>query len=521
MKSIRRTELANLIIFLAVILGAFIRFAPTSIAGFAINDGGMFAVMVDDLKASGYSLPVFTSYNALNIPYAYPPLGFYFGRISADLTGLASVEILRWLPALFASLSIPAFALLASRLTKTRFHAATATLIFALMPRAMSWFVMGGGLTRSPGQFFMLLTLASVVRLYQENRRRDIFWAGLFGALAVLSHPEAAVHTAVSSLFLWLMLARSRKTFWNSVQVAALVILLTAPWWATVISRHGLAPLLSAAQTGQKLLAIFHLVFFSFTEEIYATPIASLGLIGLGLFIARRDYLLSLWLIIPFFVEGRSAAGPAAIPLAMLAASGFVDVVLPALRNASSAAKTEVSVEQVTPVERGALIYFFMYLLFSAYLFSWQISNATLYAPDREAMQWVRQNTPADARFLVLTGSRSVSCDSVPEWFPALAQRKSIFTVQGTEWTLGKDFGDFVQEAAKVQACASDGLECVNSSTQTQHYDYVYISKNLRVENCEPLTAPQTFPFLLEALRSHPGLQMVHETEGAVIFRGQ
>ena len=160
MKLIRRADLASLIIFLAILLGAFVRFSPASLAGFAINDGGMFAVMVDDLRESGYALPVYTSYNSLDIPYAYPPLGFYFGRIVSDLTGLPAAEVLRWLPAFFASLSVPAFALLASRLLKTRYHVAIATLIFALMPRAMSWFIMGGGLTRSPGQFFMLLTLA-------------------------------------------------------------------------------------------------------------------------------------------------------------------------------------------------------------------------------------------------------------------------------------------------------------------------------------------------------------------------
>jgi hypothetical protein len=518
MKSIRRNELATLIIFLAIILGAFVRFSTTSLAGFAINDGGMFAVMVEDLKTSGYALPVFTSYNGLNIPYAYPPLGFYFGRIASDLSGLPPVEIMRWLPAFFASLSVIAFYLLASRLMKTRFHAALAALIFALMPRAMSWFVMGGGLTRSPGQFFMLLTLASVVRLYKENRRIDIFWAGLFGALAVLSHPEAAVYTAFSALFLWLMLGRTRRSFLNSIPVAALVLVLTAPWWVTVISRHGLTPILSAAQTGQKLLAIFHLVFFSFSEEIYATPIAILGLIGLGLCITRRDYLLPLWLIFPFFVEGRSAAGPAAVPLAMLAASGFVDIVLAGLRSAKG---EDAPLEQVTSIERGVLLYFFMYLLFSGYLFSWQISNATLYPPDREAMQWVSQNTPADASFLVLTGSRSVSCDSVPEWFPALAQRQSVFTVQGTEWTLGKDFGDFVQKAGAVQACVSDSLNCVMDLTKSVNYDFIYVSKILRVDNCSPLSYPQTFPFFVEALRSNPGFEIVYETKEVAVFRNR
>ncbi len=271
--------------------------------------------------------PAFTTYNHLNIPFAYPPLGFYLGRIASDLFGWSAAQTLRWVPAFFASLSVPAFYLLARRLLKNKYYAAISTLFFALMPRALSWYVMGGGLTRSPGQLFMLLTLATVVRLYEENRSIDIFLAGLFGGLAVMSHPEAAVHTFVSALFLWIMLSRKRTGFINSILVGLIVLIVSAPWWLTVVHYHGIDPLLKGAATGQKTLAVFHLLFFVFTEEPYATVIAVLGLIGIAHRLLRRDYLLPLWMAIPFFVEGRSAAGPAAIPLAMLAAIGLVDVI--------------------------------------------------------------------------------------------------------------------------------------------------------------------------------------------------
>ena len=138
MKPIRRKEWADLILMLAIFIGAFMRFNPTLLAGFAINDGGMFAVMVDDLKASNYFLPQFTAYNHLNIPFAYPPLGFYLGRIAADLFGISAVQAVRWVPAFFASLSIPVFYLLALRLLKDKYYAAISTVFFALMPRALS-----------------------------------------------------------------------------------------------------------------------------------------------------------------------------------------------------------------------------------------------------------------------------------------------------------------------------------------------------------------------------------------------
>src|SRR5512147_1085954 len=103
MKPIRRTEWTDLIFILAVILGTFMRFNPTLLAGFPVNDGGMFAVMVDDLKASHYVLPAYTTYNHLDIPFAYPPLGFYLGRLTSDIFGISAIETLRWVPAFFAS----------------------------------------------------------------------------------------------------------------------------------------------------------------------------------------------------------------------------------------------------------------------------------------------------------------------------------------------------------------------------------------------------------------------------------
>ncbi len=527
MKSITREEWAKLILMLAILLGGVVRFLPTLVAGFSINDGGMFAAMVDDLKTSGYALPVYTSFNLTNLPYAYPPLGFYLARIAGDLFHIDSVTLARWLPAFFATLAIPAFYLLAVRMMSSRLHAAFATLIFALMPRAFSWFVEGGGLTRGPGQVFMLLTFASVVTLYRPSPNgrgvggegtnlKQIFWAGLWGGLAVLSHPEAAVHTAVSCLFLWLALSRTRRTFFYSLAVAGLVALVSAPWWVTVLARHGIQTILAAAQTGQKWLAVVHLIFFSFTEEPYATVIAVLGLVGLIFQLTRRQFILPLWLALPFLVEGRSAHLPAAVPLAMLASITMMDVIFPALRNAS---KRDISDGTVSRSELAVFFYLFLYLVFAAAQFGWQISTSTVYPGDRTAMQWVRENTPADAKFLVLTGSPVISYDPVPEWFPMLTARRSLLTVQGLEWAAGQDFGQAVDQAVAVQTCLPVSAECILDSVPAQDFDYLYISRILRTESFGPLSPTRTYPYAIEQLRANVDLEVVFETDDVIIFR--
>jgi hypothetical protein len=530
MKSLQRAEWANLIFMLAVFVGTFMRFNPTLLAGFAINDGGMFAVMVEDLKTNHYWLPAFTTYNHMNIPFAYPPLGFYFGGLASDLFGLSAVQAVRWIPALFASLSIPAFYLLSLRLLKDKYYAALSTFFFALMPRALWWFVMGGGLTRSLGQFFMLLTLATIVRLYNESHPVDVFFAGFFGALAVMSHPEAAVHTFFSAVFLWIMLSRRFVTFLKAALVGLIVLVFTAPWWATVVQYHGIEPFINGAATGQKFVAVFHLLFFVFTEEPYATVIAILGLLGIGYQLLRRDYLLPLWMAMPFFVEGRSAAEPAAIPLAMLAAIGLVNVAFAGLgvldmTKASTGAKQPAErqmkwSDQISAREIYVFIYLFLYLMFSTHQFGLQLSMAALPLADREAMNWIQNNTREDSRFLVLTGTSSVACDAVLEWFPALTGRQSLYTIQGTEWTKGAEFNDHIKSAYAVQACLSSAEPaCLDATINRLSYDFVYISKNLRVNNCKPLDFQKSFLPFVETMHKTPTFDTIYETEDVIIFR--
>jgi hypothetical protein len=297
------------------------------------------------------------------------------------------------------------------------------------------------------------------------------------------------------------------------------------PWWGTVINYHGTEPLLNAAATGKKLIAVFNLLFFVFTEEPYATVIAILGLIGVAYSIIRKEYLLPLWMVIPFFVEGRSAAGPAALPLAMLAAVGLADVIFPALqglvkKDRTEAGQTEAGqADQVSSVERNIFFYLLLYLVFSAYQFGFQLSAATLYSPDEEAMYWVRDNTPADSRFLVLTGTTSVSCDSVTEWFPALTGRQSLFTVQGTEWTKGDDFGEFIKAENDLQVCSDENPSCIDELVDPGLYDYVYLSKLLRVDNCRPASSPRIFPNFVESVHGDERFEVVYETDDVMIYK--
>ncbi len=109
-----------------------------------LNDGGMFYVMTQNLIANGFHLPATTSYNHLNLPFAYPPLAFYLAGLLVKLTSWDLLDIIRILPAIFTILSIPAFFMLVRALVSNKFQVIFATMMFAFIPASFDWLIMGG-----------------------------------------------------------------------------------------------------------------------------------------------------------------------------------------------------------------------------------------------------------------------------------------------------------------------------------------------------------------------------------------
>ena len=69
---------------LAIAVGCIVRARPVLLADFPLNDGGLFFQMTEELQRAHYRLPMFTDYNALQIPFAYPPFGFYMAGLVSD-----------------------------------------------------------------------------------------------------------------------------------------------------------------------------------------------------------------------------------------------------------------------------------------------------------------------------------------------------------------------------------------------------------------------------------------------------
>jgi hypothetical protein len=510
--SMNNKDSYKIFLLLAILLGGIVRFLPVLMAGFPVNDGGMFYVMVEELKANHFLLPAFTQYNLAAIPYVYSPFGFYATALVSSLFHLPALDVIRWLPPLVNTLSLLAFYLLASEILGSPLRAALATIFYGLVPDSFGWGIMGGGITRSFGLLFLFLTIAFANRLFTRTTGLHAVLTALFGALAFLSHPETGIQAAAASVLLWLFRGRTRHTLFWSGGVALGVVALTAPWWGTVLLNHGFAPFQSALQTSDD--GAFHLaklIMLQLGGGVFFSLTVALGLIGLLGTLARRGYLLPVWLVLPFLADPRSAGGMALVPLSMLAAYGFDALLAPAILSLRGRDGSWLA-DRFTGLTMIGIAF---YLFFSSSIFGFELLGMSLSPADRETIAWVDAHIPSGSDFLLLTGEQYSMKDPFQEWFPALTGQHSQTTLQGAEWTLGEYFFPFYGELVTLQHCAD--VACVEAWEQRTGLVHQYLLIKVMPEESEtPLKA--SLELLLKSVRAAGKYELVYETENAVIF---
>lgn len=509
MRSLKQLEWPLVILGMAVILGAIVRFMPVIMAGFPLNDGGMFHVMIADLIANGFRLPLFTTYNLADIPYAYPPFGFYVAALFKVLLRVPQLESLRWLPSLANLVSIYAVYLLASALLNDRPRAAVAAAFYALAPGSYGWFIMGGGLTRALGGLFLVLSVYFLHRVFQRGTRGEIIAAILFCALSVLSHPEAGLHAAASCALVWIFWGRTRRGLAHAALIAAGAVLLTSPWWLSLLARHGTDPFISVFHTGMYGSPILTALAADFFSRNSIIPILTvLRMAGLVWALWKRQYFLTAWMLLPYFVEPRSASAVSCYPFSMLAALGLADV-FPALarllQRKPAGTSTPPAFTEIKWMNLSVLTILF-YLFIESAFFAFPLVNMTLRPRAAEIMAWIRDNTPQDSRFLIITGDPGAMEDPMQEWFPALAERRSQTTLQGLEWTLAEGFVPRLNHLSELQTCQS--AQCIEDWSAGTGLDFTHL-----------LIMKEGAPEGLAASLAESGYEISHETPKFAVFQ--
>ncbi|MFN8384463.1 MAG: glycosyltransferase family 39 protein [Anaerolineales bacterium] len=508
----RKLDFPALLLFVALLFGAIVRFYPAITNGFPLNDGGMFYTMVQDLKANGFALPQFTTYNHANIPFAYPPLGFYVTALLSALLPVSDLLIFLYLPALVNTFSILVFYLFAKETLNSRTLASLAAIFYALSSRSFLWQVMGGGVTRSFGMLFLLLMLWQAVQLFKTNRNKHLLLTILFGSGAVLSHPQTALHAALGGAMTFLFFGLNKRGFVSALAVGLGVALVTSPWWVTLFLTHGFEPLLSAGQTSQRSLKFYIIVLqLHGPGNILGIPHLIFFYTGLWGSFKKRDFFFITWIALAYLVDPRGADGIALLAESMLAGMGLL-----VLSTWVSRSKDEQA-EYVLMKNRSQMLVFgsmFVLLLFAT-VADFQLLNTSLKADDLAMINWVKSNVDADKTFLLSTGHEFSMSDPLQEWFPTLTDQHSVTTLQGLEWTLADRFFPWYEQLTQFQSCAD--VNCVDEWTARNSVSYDYLIVMIPTE-----TDDQEFATLLQSLgesvRNSSEYSLVYESERALVF---
>ena len=488
--------------------------------GFPLNDGGLFYVMARDLQAHSFLIPATTSYNSGDIPFVYPPLGIYLVALLHFLLPISLIDLFTWLPVILSLLTVAAMFSLACELLPSRFHALVATAAFAVAPESYMWVIEGGGVTRALGLLLALISIRWTVRYFRGSGGRAGAVAAVAGGLAVLSHPEAALFTAVALVLLGLQ-ARSAGRL---LRVLLGIALVSAPWWATVTLRLGPMELISAGSLDGPVVGVLRgfwaLVFFANTQEITLPFVAAAGFLGLLLLIYRRSLLLLGWVAIELMADQRLGAMFAMVPLCLAAAYGVVDVVIAAFIELPERGSTimPANLWHNARIRDGLVIVLYVATLGSVTFDLLSLSPEHAVSPaTREAYQWVGVHTPAEARFAVITGN-SVGYDGYQEWFPALTSRVSEATPQGVEWLGAEKWRSTSRDNAALQACAGATAQCLLAwaSERGATPDYVVLPKGqLR----GPGSPDDCCSMLRQTVLASSHFSVVYDGPGATILR--
>jgi hypothetical protein len=355
--------------------------------------------------------------------------------------------------------------------------------------------------------------------MFSRPSWRITLLAAVCGAGAVLSHPETGLHTLAACLLIWLFRGRNAAGIRSAALVGAGVLVLTSPWWLTVIILNGSNTIQSALSAGG------HSPYFwvawltmNFAEERFVTWLTVLGIIGFVIKLIKREWFLPVWLLLPFVIEPRSATAISALPLAVLAGSGLADFVVPGVAALSSRAWNGdadwTALFSRSGAVRGVTGYIVLAALLGAVSYDLSLRNYVVPAEGRAAMQWVRDNTAEAARFLVLTAHTDPFSDPSAEWFPALAERMSTNTIQGREWTLGAEFMPFLNDVDALKTCLGSDPACLEqwADESGEPFDYVYL---------QAPDAQGSWPsgLLMYRLKADPHYSMVFENEAVAIFQ--
>ncbi|NMB55681.1 MAG: hypothetical protein GYA15_13380 [Leptolinea sp.] len=521
---------SNFLFILAfTLLGVFLRLLFLQKSDFVINDGGMFYTMILDLQKNNFALPLFTSYNNSQIPFAYPPLSFYTGAAINQFLHIDLVTIFRIYPLFYNILSIPAVYFLAREITRNNRQALLSTGFYSILMPGYEWLISGGGLTRSPAHTLFIIAFTLYLVYIRNKQWKYLVFSIITASLMTLHHIEYCWMLVFSMVLFSIHHLTLKECIRAGLIYLAGGLIFTSPYWISVSMNHGWSPFISAFTAGEfdffKTFA--RLVIMVFTEEILIQFINSLAIIGLLYCLFSRKYLIVFWLILIGFLNPRSANRSLIFPVILLASIALDELICPALdrlwksQNQPSGEITGPDAKRKSNPSLYSQI-FMMFCIgfpfFLGFLNTLGVHPVLSMLPKQEleSMEWIKNNTATDATFVVLNPSIEWHMDKMGEWFPALTQRKSLTTIQGTEWLPNSTFENDKLIYDDFKKCADIGESCLSewSAKNEMHFNYLVVSRC--VNTADSLDAGLNY--FNQTVHNSGKYDVVYENEAVTIF---
>jgi hypothetical protein len=502
-----------LLIGAITVAGLVVRAIPVALSDFPVNDGGLFLAMTRAIQDAGWSLPATVAWNGSDLPFTYSPLAFYKVGLLNSLLGLDLYGIFRWYPLLMSVLIVPAVYLLAIELLRSDLGGAVAALAYALAPSSYVWMIQGGGVTRSPGLLVAVIALWQVVILVRQPTRGRAVGVGLLAGLTALVHPGAAVFLALSAVLVWLFEGRTRSSLIHAAGAILVALAVVAPWLIIVVATHGVTALVDVPSNGPDLRFALLTVFSSrYTGLPFFDPLGVIGLTMAIVCLFRRQWLLPLW----FFVATALSPQYAMVPFGLLVAVAAQSL---ASRHRESGSRPLRTLLRRVPAIGLAVLGACLVLegVVSAFVvLDPGVPVHALSADRRQAMAWVAAELEPDATVALITDSVWPR-DPDSEWFPLLAQRRSVATVQGSEWLGVAAFVKTRGAHHTLQTCVrSASVDCVREWLAEWPADYLYLPKG---HLHGPSSPADCCAGLRRSLLADPAFTPVYDGPGATVLR--
>ena len=247
-KETRTPKLFTIASILILLIGAILRLYHLSIVGFSRPWvlGGLYLEFARQISLNHYLLPTTIPYYSLGgLPFAYPPLPFYFEAFLAFTLGLPKYLVTNALPPLVSILSLFAFFRLSKKAIQNPTIRLLTLALYAILPLSFMDQVEAAGLAESFGALFIILFMDAFWTFTQNLKdKKALFLTALIWALCVMASPASAYVSVFIFFGFTLRLLKQEKgrikqLLPKILLLGATAVVLSSAYWGVVLWKHG------------------------------------------------------------------------------------------------------------------------------------------------------------------------------------------------------------------------------------------------------------------------------------------